>query len=178
MEKISTSQPWQQQILNQSGIRRFKIADARSILVVNEGVVPVGNIDFYEFIFPSDMSCVANIQLQHSEGGTPYWKSSITCALPNLTDEMVMWIHEHSNVLWMMIAEDYNHRTRIFGSSAKGLSLGFQATTGVAPKDTNPMNIAFTADQLVPYKILPAYEDNVLFPEGGFSYGFSTGFYS
>jgi len=179
MATVTSSQPWEQKQLNQSGIRRLKIVDADMLLVLNNWLIPQNDFIFYEFIFPSDLSCIASFGRQLKESGSPFWNQNISYALPHVSDMLVMWAAENAYKLWIVIAEDYNGITRAFGGSCEGLKMSFQATTGNGPRDTNPMSFAFSAEQLAPYIILPDYEDNILFPNGaGFSYGFSTGFNS
>lgn len=179
MSTVTSTQPWSQKIPNQSGIRRLKVVDANYILLLRSGLVPQLDFIFFEFIFPSDLSCVATTSRQVRESGSVHWNQSISFNLPHMSDEMVLWVADNPETLWIAIAEDYNGGARAFGGSYEGLKLGFQATTGAGPRDANPMGFTFSGEQLIPFKTLPAYDDHVLFPNGaGFSYGFSIGFNS
>ena len=180
MTNVDSIQPWQPKQLNQSGIRRLKIVDARLLLTLPFiGLVPQGDLVFYEFIFPSDLSCTATFQRVEKETGSVFWTTSIGFNLPHISDEMVSWAAENANTLWIAIFEDYNGVTRFCGGFQEGMRMSFQATTGGSPSGQNPMVFAFSAEQMLPYKLLPAYDDNILFQNtAGFSYGFSTGFNS
>lgn len=180
MTTVDSIQPWEQKLLNQSGIRRLKLVDARKLLALPFlGLVPQEDLVFYEFIFPSDLSCTATIQRVEKDTGSVFWNSNIYFSLPHISDELVNWVVENDDVLWIAIAEDYNGLCRFFGGFKEGLQMSFQATTGGGPTAQNPMDFSFGAEQLLPYKSLPAYEDNILFQNtAGFSYGFSLGFNS
>lgn len=180
MTNVDSIQPWEPKLLNQSGIRRLKIVDARLLLVLPfMGLVPQGDLVFFEFTFPSDLSCTATIQRVEKETGSVFWVPTIGFSLPHISDDMVSWAIENANTLWIAISEDYNGICRFFGGFQEGLRLSFQATTGESPNSQNPMEFSLSAEQILPYKLLPAYEDEILFQNtAGFSYGFSTGFNS
>ena len=179
MVTVTSHQPWEPKQLNQSGIRRLKIVDADSLLILkfSQELVPQNDFVLYEFIFPADLSCVATIQRQEKDTGSVFWTMNISFSLPHMNDQLVLWVADHSNTLWLAIAEDYNGDCRVFGGLHEGLKFAFQTTTGGAPKGTNPMAFAFSGEQLLPYLPLASYEDTALFPnDAAFSYGFSTGF--
>jgi hypothetical protein len=180
MSNVTSTQPWELRELNQSGIRRLKLVDARLLLALPFlGLVPQQDLVFYEFIFPSDLSCAATVQRVERETGSVFWNSSIAFNLPHISDELVTWAAENGDVLWIIITEDYNGFFRFFGGLQEGMRMSFQATTGGGPTAQNPMAFNFSAEQLLPYKSIPAYEDNILFQNtAGFSYGFSLAFNS
>ena len=180
MSNVTSTQPWELRELNQSGIRRLKLVDARLILALPTfGLVPKKDLEFFEFIFPSDLSCSATVQRSERDTGSVFWNVSIGFTLPHMSDELVSWVDDNSDALWIAITEDYNGFCRFFGGWQEGLRLSFQATTGSGPTAQNPMAFNLSAEQLIPYKSLPAYEDKILFQNtAGFSYGFSLGFNS
>ncbi|WP_149242585.1 hypothetical protein [Dyadobacter sp. 32] len=184
MATTQTSQIWQPQQLNLSGIRRLKLVDAESFLLRPLGhntnkvaLVQLTDVEFYEFIFPSDLSCVATTSLGKKESGYPYWVQNISFTLPHVQDDVIKWAAQKAEVRWLLITEAYNGSTRLLGGSPHGLDMTFQATTGSAPKEENPMAFGFTSEQLHPYLEVPGYDDAVLFPESAaFTYGFSLAF--
>jgi len=179
MTTISTNAAWQLRPLNQSGIRRLKLAGAAALMLAPGQVIPQTSFVFYEFVFPSDLSCVASFTRKETERGSVFWTQTISFNLPHLADGLVAWIAQNKTTDWVAITEDYNGVCRAFGGQPDGLRLGFQATTGAGPRDANPMAFQLTGDQLEAYHLLPDYADDVLFaPGAGFSYGFSTGFNS
>ncbi|GLU54455.1 hypothetical protein Dfri01_39160 [Dyadobacter frigoris] len=146
---------------------------------LNTILVPQQNVEFYEFTFPSDLSCVAGFQRQEKETGSISWIQNITFNLPHMSDGMLMWAAMNGQTRWIVFTEDYNGLARVLGGMHQGLKMSFGATTGESPKGTNPMSFSLTEEQLLPYLTIPSYEDNILFPStAGFSYGFSTGFNS
>lgn len=188
MTTVNSSQPWQQRLLNQSGIRRLKFVNAELMLVapayplsenLNTILVPQENVEFYEFTFPSDLSCVASFQRQQKESGSAFWIQTLAFNLPHMSDGMLTWAAMNAQTRWILFAEDYNGHARVLGGMHEGLQMGFGATTGESPRGTNPMSFSLSGEQLLPYLTIPSYEDNILFPNNaGFSYGFSTGFNS
>lgn len=188
MTTVNSSQPWQQRLLNQSGIRRLKLVDADLMVALlafpydgtlNAILVPEQNVTFYEFIFPSDLSCVASFQRQETESGSVFYSQSLAFNLPHLSNEMSTWSMITGQTRWLAFTEDYNGECRVWGGALDGLKLSFSATTGESPRSGNPMSFALSEQQLLPYISISSYEDNILFPNNaGFSYGFSTGFNS
>ncbi|WP_031527012.1 hypothetical protein [Dyadobacter crusticola] len=180
MQTIFTTQPWQPLPLNQSGIRRLKITSSNNLFVFpSVGLVPQSSFKFYEFIFPSDLSCVASVQKQKAESGSIFWQVQISFSLPHFLDSITEWVVTNAQTQWILIAEDYNGTCRAFGGTPDGLDFAFQATTGSGPRDANPMVFTFSGNQLAPFFPLLAYEDSDIFPnDAAFSYGFSIGFNS
>lgn len=179
MTTVSSVQPWQLRELNQSGIRRLKLVDATSLLYVpGVGLVPQKSFEFFEFIFPADLSCQASFERKVTESLSGYWSQLVSYSLPHLSDELAQWVGAKEKTQWCVLTEDYNGVPRMFGGMFEGLNLAFQGNTGSGPKDVNPLTFSFSGDQLAPYIYLASYEDSVLFPAGGFSYGFSIGFNS
>lgn len=184
MATTQTSQIWQPQQLNNSGIRRLKIVDSRSVTLLPVGVntnkvslLPTGAVELFEFIFPSDLSCVATTALLRKESGYPYWTQNVSFTLPHLQNEVLNWAGSNAEAQWLLIAEDYNEITRLMGGSRHGLDMSFQASTGAMPNAENPMAFTFTGEQLQPYQELPGYDDSMIFPvTPGFTYGFSLAF--
>lgn len=182
MAIVTTTQPWEQKTLNQSGIRRLKFVNANAVAVLRflpYPIVPQQDFVFYEFVFPFDIPCLATTTRQIKETGSAFWVQQISFTLPHISDMLTEWAQENAQTLWLAIAEDYNGITRAFGGTLEGLRMSFQASTGSGPKDSNPMGFVLAADQLLPYVTLPSYEDEILFPNNaGFTYGFSIGFNS
>ncbi|WP_439555055.1 hypothetical protein [Dyadobacter sp.] len=180
MPIIETNQPWQLRPLNQSGIRRIKLVSADTLkFFPSAGLVPQTSFVFYEFIFPSDLPCIATVQQQESPTGQIFFAQSISFSLPHFSDLLIQWIARERNTDWLVIAEDNNEITRLFGGVPDGLRLSLQGNTGAGRRDTNPISFSLTGQQLTPYTLLADYQDQILFPNNaGFSYGFSTGFNS
>lgn len=179
MTTVSSVQPWQLRELNQSGIRRLKLVEADALLYLPPvGLVPQKSFEFFEFIFPVDIPCQASFEKKVTESLSGYWSQAVSYSLPHLSDELTHWVEANKTTQWCVLTEDYNGVARMFGGMSEGLNLAFQGSTGTGPKDANPLSFSFSGDQLAPYIYLPSYEDSVLFPAGGFSYGFSIGFNS
>ena len=187
MTTVNSSQPWQQRLLNQSGIRRLKIVDADLVTVLlghydgtlNAIIVPQEDVTFYEFIFPSDLSCVAGFQRLETESGSVYYTQALSFNLPHISNEISTWSMNTGQTRWLAFTEDYNGECRVWGGAHQGLKLDFSATTGESPRGANPMSFSLSEQQLLPYISIGSYEDNIIFPNNaGFSYGFSTGFNS
>jgi len=177
MSTVTTSQPWQQKQLNQSGIRRLKIVDADLVDVVGSDLIPMQDCKIYEFVFPSDLSCTATVTRQTTESAAIFWAINISFDLPHMSDDMILWAAETDKIKWLLISEDYNGYSRCYGGLPEGLELRFQATGGARPAAANPMNFSFIGNQIVPFTTLSGYDDNDLFNlDGGFSSGFSGGF--
>lgn len=182
MAAVSSFLPWDQspQVPNPGGIRRLKIANADALaLIAGVGLVPQRSFQMHEFIFPSGMQCAASVQKSASESGADFWLVQIGFAIPHMSDMLISWSASETNAHWIAIAEGHNGITRAFGGSLEGLKMDVQGATGGQVTDPNSISFTFSGQQLIPYTLLPSYEDHVLFPnESGFSYGFSTGFNS
>ncbi|WP_254562140.1 hypothetical protein [Dyadobacter diqingensis] len=186
MATTQTIRLWQPQQLNNSGIRRLKLIDADTVKLLPVGIqtnqvslLPQGDVVLYEFIFPSDLSCVANTALQKTNTGDYYWVQNLGFSLPHIQDEVLLWMQSNVFNKWLAITEAYNGSIRLFGGTPYGLDLSMQATTGATPKDSNPMSFSLSGEQLYPYHRIPGYEDESIFPtNAGFTHGFSLAFES
>lgn len=178
---IETKQIWWPQQLNSSGIRRLKIIDSRSVKILpflrGASLFPIHDVVMYEFIFPSDLPCVASFTLSKKDTGATFWNQNITCTLPHIQDQILAWAYDNAQVQWLAIVESNNGSVRLMGGCPKGLDWNLQASTGGSPKDVNPQTLSFGGEQLLPYMEVAGYEDDMLFPtNSGYTYGFSLAF--
>lgn len=182
MTAVNSFLPWEQlpQVPNPGGIRRLKIANADALaLIPGAGLVPQRPFQMHEFIFPSGIPCTASMQKLASESGANFWNVQITYALPRMSDMLLTWAALEKDTQWIVITEGYNEIARAFGGSPEGLKMDAQAGTGGQVIDANTISFNFSGPQLIPYTLLPSYEDTILFPNNAaFTYGFSTGFNS
>lgn len=181
-----TKRIWQQQLINSSGIRRLKIVDTRTVQLIHSfniknkvTLVPKGDVTMYEFIFSSDLNCIATASLSKKESGSAFWVQNISFTLPHNQNEVIQWVVEHAQVQWLVISEDHHGIVRVFGGVPNGLDFSFAASSGANPKDNNPQSFTFSGESLQPYLNISSYEDSVLFSsESAYTYGFSLAFES
>lgn len=183
MATAQTNQLWEQIELNRAGLRRIKLIDADTVAVlafVPFPIVPLsGDLVLYEFVFPDKIGAGLTLQRQRTATGAAYWKQAVKFSLPHFSDVVASWLFDNPDTRWIAITEDYNLVTRLItGPGNRGLALTAEGTTGNGPADRNLMSFALEADSYYYGKVLPSYEDDVLFSCAGFSYGFSLGFHS
>lgn len=183
MGTVQSTQLWEQIELNRAGLRRIKLVDAATVAVLTSVPLPIvplsGELVFFEFVFPDKIGAGLTLQRQRAATGTAYWKQSIKFSLPHFSDVVAGWLSDHPETRWVAITEDYNLNVRLLaGPGNRGLALGAEGTTGIGVTDRNAMTFSLEADSYHYGRTLPSYGDDVLFPAGGFSYGFSLGFNS
>lgn len=184
MGTAQSNQLWEQIQLNRAGLRRIKLIDADTVTVL--GFLPFPLVPattpllLYEFVFPDKIGAGLTLQRQRTGAGAAYWKQSIKFSLPHFSDVVASWLDAHPDTRWLAIAEDNNLVTRLLvGPGNRGLALAAEGTTGLGQTDRNLMSFALEGDSASPGRILPSYEDDLLFASGSaFSYGFSLGFHS
>ena len=116
------------------------------------------------------------VQQQESSSGANYYQQTLSFQLPQFSAIVAAWQHATLESRWLAVAEDWNGRAYVLGHPDRGLVRSFQGGTGANSGDRNQQGFAFTSQQLMPYYGIAAYEDSVLFPAAGFTYGFSLGF--
>ena len=180
--RTTTKSIWAPRELNISGIRRLKLISAYDVDIqqteFSGNITPNRDIEIFEFVFPADLTCQASWSLQGKDTGSNYWSVQISFELPHENLQIMSWVQDTMHQEWIAILELNNGPTRLMGGLPSGLKMNIGATTGSTRRSSNATSINLQAEQLIPYLELVGYENEQLFPEAGFTHGFSYAFES